>query len=492
MQIEADIRNGLPGISMVGSLSTEVREAKERVLTALYNIGYSLPPKRITINFSPADLRKEGSAFDLPIAVAILSSYGYFPDDELQTICFLGEVGLNGDIQPVSGILPMVSHAKKQGIKTCFIPYGNRLEGAVVKGIDVIGVKNLKEVVELLNMPERRQPEFFDYEPLFSLPRKEERDFKEVIGQEFAKRAAEIAAAGRHNLLLFGAPGTGKSMIASRIPSIMPTLTMEESLEISKIYSIRGKLKSGTALITTRPFRSPHHTITETALIGGGKMPKPGEISMAHHGVLFLDELPEFQRAVLEVLRQPLEEKEVNITRIKGNLTYPADILLLGAMNPCPCGYYPNPEKCHCTPMQIQRYLGKLSHPLLERIDLMAEVQEISYEQLQNKKSGESSKNIRKRVEQAAMIQKERYKEFPFSFNGQLKEQQIERFCPIDQTTKLRLKEVFQKRNWSARTYYRTLKVARTIADLAGEDKILEAHVIEAIAYRGVEQKYWG
>lgn len=492
LQVEVDVRNGLPGISMVGSLSTEVREAKERVLTALYHMGYQLPPKRITINFSPADFRKEGSAFDLPIAIAILTSYGYFPSQELNKLCFIGEVGLNGDIQPVNGILPMVSFAKSQGLKVCFVPYENRLEGAVVEGIDVIGVRNLKEVVQLLKEPKKRIPTVMNGRELLGKTTRNENDFEEVIGQEFAKRAAEIAAAGRHNLLLLGAPGTGKSMIASRIPTIMPALTMEESLEITKVYSIKGKLNHKNPLITGRPFRSPHHTITETALIGGGRVPSPGEISLAHYGVLFLDELPEFQRNVLEVLRQPLEEREINITRMQGSFAYPADILFLGAMNPCPCGYYPNQEKCHCTPLQIRRYLGKISHPLLERIDLMAEVHPLSYEELQMRNKGESSAVIRKRVEQAVEIQKERYEGVSVDFNGQLNQKQLEKFCIMEENAKKCLKDVFRKKKWSARTYYRILKVARTIADLEASEHIQEKHMIEAIAYRGMEQKYWG
>lgn len=492
LQVEVDVRNGLPGISMVGSLSTEVREAKERVLTALYHMGYQLPPKRVTINFSPADFRKEGSAFDLPIAIAILTSYGYFPNQELNTLCFIGEVGLNGDIQPVNGILPMVSFAKSQGLKVCFVPYENRLEGSVIEGIDVIGVRNLKEVVQLLKQPKERIPTIMNGRELLRKNTKNENDFEEVIGQEFAKRAAEIAAAGRHNLLLLGAPGTGKSMIASRIPTIMPALTMEESLEITKIYSIKGKLDHKNPLITARPFRSPHHTITETALIGGGRVPSPGEISLAHYGVLFLDELPEFQRNVLEVLRQPLEEREISITRMQGSFAYPADILFLGAMNPCPCGYYPNQEKCHCTPLQIRRYLGKISHPLLERIDLMAEVHALSYEELQTKKKGESSAVIRKRVAQAVEIQKERYEGVSVDFNGQLNQKQLEKFCIMEENAKRCLKDVFWKKKWSARTYYRILKVARTIADLEASTHIQERHMIEAIAYRGMEQKYWG
>lgn len=492
IRVEADVRDGLPSVSMVGSLSTSIREARERVMTAIRNLGIQIPPKRITINFSPADVRKDGTAFDLPIAVAILSSYGYFPKSQLHIECFLGEIGLNGDIKPIKGVLPMVIHAKEQGIMLCFVPYENRFEASIVKGIQICPVKTLKEVLLFLKDPDKRRRFQKKEEENCMKKRIETLDFMDVFGQNFAKRGAEICAAGRHNYLLLGPPGSGKSMIASRIPSLMPNLTMEESLEVTKIYSVKGALMEDASLIEKRPFRAPHHTITEVALIGGGHTPDPGEITMAHKGVLFLDELPEFSRNTLEVLRQPLEEKRITITRRKGSVIYPADILLLGAMNPCPCGHYPNLEKCHCTPAQIQRYLNKISHPLLERMDLMAEVSATSYAELSDKKAGESSEEMRERVEIAVGMQKERYNKKTICFNGQLQGREVEKFCVLDKKGQKLLQYVFEQRNWSARTYYRVLKVARTVADLEGKDQILEKHLIEAIAYRGVEQKYWG
>lgn len=491
LYVEADVRDGLPTVSMVGSLSSSVRESKDRVMTAIQNMGIKIPSKRVTISLLPADFRKEGSVYDLPIAVALLSSYGYIPKEELENVGFLGEVSLNGEIKPVKGILPMVSHMKDQNIYRCFVPKGNEEEAGLIENIEIFPVETLFQVLQILQhklcFNAYRNPKNKGNPKTVS----KFLDFSDVIGQEFAKRGSEIAVSGRHNLLLLGAPGTGKSMIASRLPSIMPKLTKEESLEITKIYSVRGELKDGCHLIEERPFRSPHHTITDIALVGGGRFPIPGEVSMAHQGVLFLDEFPEFSRSALEVLRQPLEEKTVVINRMYGTYCYPADVLLVGAMNPCPCGYYPNRKKCRCTEQQIHKYLNRISGPLLERIDLMAEVNEISYQELNSIEKAESSDQIQRRVEQAVLIQKERYKHLDITFNSQLYGQWIEKFCPLDQNSQKTLQYVFEKRNWSPRTYYRTLKVARTIADLEQEEKIREEHIIEAIAYRGMEQKYW-
>lgn len=491
LYVEADVRDGLPTVSMVGSLSSSVRESKDRVMTAIQNMGIKIPSKRVTISLLPADFRKEGSVYDLPIAVALLSSYGYIPKEELENVGFLGEVSLNGEIKPVKGVLPMVSHMKDQNIYRCFVPKGNEEEAGLIENIEIFPVETLFQVLQILQhklcFNAYRNPKDKGNPKTVS----KFLDFSDVIGQEFAKRGSEIAVSGRHNLLLLGAPGTGKSMIASRLPSIMPKLTKKESLEITKIYSVRGELKDGCHLIEERPFRSPHHTITDIALVGGGKFPIPGEVSMAHKGVLFLDELPEFSRSALEVLRQPLEEKTVVINRMYGTYCYPADVLLVGAMNPCPCGYYPNRKKCRCTEQQIHKYLNRISGPLLERIDLMAEVSEISYQELNSIEKAESSEQIQRRVEQAVLIQKERHKHLDITFNSQLYGQWIEKFCPLDQNSQKTLQYVFEKRNWSPRTYYRTLKVARTIADLDQEEKIREEHIIEAIAYRGMEQKYW-
>lgn len=493
--VEVDIRDGLPCVLMVGHLSLDVRESKERVITAIKHIGIQIPPKKITINLSPAEIRKEGSAFDLPIAVAILSSYGYFPTPLLQHICFLGELSLNGRIRPVKGVLPMVLHAKEQGISCCVVPYENRLEASIVEGIHLIAVHSLQQLMDCFKSEEQIKASYFiPNENRFnaSFKQTKELNFKEVIGQGFAKRAAEIAAAGMHNLLLIGTPGTGKSMIASRMPSIMPILSTEESMELTKIYSIRGELKEEQGLMTTRPFRNPHHTITQSALIGGGRYPMPGEISMAHKGILFLDELAEFARGTLEVLRQPLEEKQVWITRVNGTVIYPSDILLIGAMNPCPCGYFPDRTKCRCTSLQIRRYLGKISRPLLERMDLIAEVSSMSYEALEGDKIEEDSQKIKERVEQAVFRQKKRYEGLSIDYNSQLSGDDIKKFCIFDQNVKKVLRYVFEKRQWSIRTYHHVLKIARTIADLEGSECILEQHMIEAIAYRGLEQKYWG
>lgn len=491
LYVEVDVRDGLPSVSMVGSLSSSVRESKDRVITAIQNIGIKIPPKRVTISLLPADFRKEGSIYDLPIAVALLSSYGYIPAEELENVCFLGEISLNGEIKSIKGILPMVSHMKEKNIRRCFVPKENEREARIIGDIDIFPVETLQQVLDCLQNHSQLDQRVFEANIQCEKTMSTKFDFSDVIGQEFAKRGAEIAAAGRHNLLLLGAPGTGKSMIASRLPSIMPKLMKEESLEITKIYSVKGELKDNNHLIEDRPFRSPHHTITDVALVGGGRFPIPGEISMAHKGVLFLDEFPEFSRNALEVLRQPLEEKRVVINRMYGTYVYPADILLLGAMNPCPCGYYPNRKKCRCSETQIRNYLGRISGPLLERMDLMAEVHEISYDQLENTKKSESSKDIRKRVEQAVFIQRERYRELDITFNSQLYGKWIGVFCPLDKNSQQTLQYIFEKRNWSPRTYYRTLKVARTIADLEQAEKIREEHIIEAIAYRGMEQKYW-
>lgn len=501
VSVEVDIANGLPAFLMVGSLSTEVRESRERVTVALKNVGLHLPAKRVTVNLSPADRRKEGTAFDLPIAVGILEAMGMIPEGSAEGILFLGELGLDGEVKKVRGVLPVIQAAAAGGIRQCIVPKANAKEAAVVPGVTVREAGNILDILHFLMAGHEGQDILgqvtVDTDSLFReaahgfTGRHSRYDFSEVTGQESARRAAEIAAAGFHNLLMVGPPGAGKSMIAKRIPGILPPLTLEESLEVTAVVSVAGLMEEGEALVTERPFRSPHHTISQAALIGGSAVPRPGMISLAHRGVLFLDELPEFQRAALDALRQPLEDRSVNISRANGNVTYPSDFMLVCAMNPCPCGYYPDTGRCHCSKTQIGKYMGKVSGPILDRIDLCVELQPVEYASLQTGIKAESSADIRSRVEQARQIQKERFAGTDCRFNGDIEASSIERYCELRPEEQRCMERLYGSLQLSARAYHRILRVARTIADLDGAERIETGHLMEAAFYRP-SLEYWG
>lgn len=484
IHVEADVSNGLPLFHMVGYLSSEVKEAGERVRTAIRNSGFLLPSKKIVINLSPADVRKRGSAFDLPIAISILSSLGYIPHKKLQQTLFIGELGLDGKVQKIAGVLPIIIEAKQQGYKACIVPKGNGLEGGIIEGIEVYGVSTLKEAVDYLNgniklIPEKKQ--------LLAKEETREGDFSEVRGQAMLKRATEIAVAGNHNILFIGSAGIGKTMIASRIPTICPPMTEEECIEVTKVYSILGMIDENHPIIRERPFRSPHHTSTKASLIGGGNIAMPGEISMANHGVLFLDELSQFQKSVLDALRQPMEDRVIRLSRKSGVYVFPSNFMLVGSCNPCPCGNYPDLNKCTCTPGQIQQYYNHLSQPFLDRFDLSIEVSKIQYDDLEGDREEETSEVIRGRVCEARDRQYKRYGKT--KTNAELSSTEVETYCKLGQKEKKFMGQIFEQMELTARTYHKVLKVARTIADLAEEEKIQLSHLREAVGYRMFDKR---
>ena len=490
ISVEADISEGMPIFEMVGYLSSEVKEAKERVRAALKNAGYALPIKRITVNLSPASIRKTGAGFDMPIAVAILSAIGIIECDKLTDICLCGEIGLDGSIQPINGVLSMAMEAMKNNLKIIIVPEENILEARLVKGITSIGVKNITEVIDILNTGNFKE-EIIEVEEGDSVTFSDEYDFSMINGQQALRRACEVAISGMHNMLMVGPPGAGKSMIAKCIPSILPPMDSEEQLEISKIYSVCGMFNERDGLITSRPYRNPHHTVSPQGLVGGGQNPKPGEISLAHRGVLFLDELTEFNKSTLDLLRQPLEDKTVNIARAAGSYTFPADFVLIAAMNPCSCGYYPDLNRCHCSRISIQRYLSKISQPLLDRIDICAEAPTLNFAQISLKQSNESSDVIRSRVMACHEIQRERYKNYEFKFNSQIPSSLIDKFCSLTGEEASYMEEMYDKYSLTARTYHKVLRVARTIADMNNDEHIALVHLQEAMLYRGLDRRYW-
>ncbi|MCR5607519.1 MAG: YifB family Mg chelatase-like AAA ATPase [Lachnospiraceae bacterium] len=491
VNVEADVTDGFPEFYMVGDLPAKIKESRNRIRTAINNSGFKMQMKKVTINLSPANLRKEGTGYDLPIAVAVLSCMGYIMQQKLEDTIIIGELSLNGSIVRVNGILPMVYNAKKKGYKRCIVPFDNGKEAGAVRGIKVYCGQNLREVVDFINGNLDLQQVNTDCLPLFDRTPENMEDFRDVNGQEFVKRAVEVAVSGNHNMLMIGPPGAGKSMIAKRIPGIMPKLTFDESMDISKIYSISGFLDNDNSIIYKRPFRAPHHSITQVALTGGGRIPVPGEISLASGGVLFLDELPEFDKKLIEILRQPLEDRYIIISRLNANTRYPADFMLVAAMNPCNCGYYPDRTRCKCNITDINRYLSKVSRPILERIDICVEAARIDYNSLNNKIKGESSENIRERIEKTRSIQKKRFENDGILYNSSMNTKHIEKYCVLDEKCRKLIADAFDNNNMSARMYHKVLIVARTIADMAYKENIEEDDLMEALLYRNAIKKFW-
>jgi magnesium chelatase family protein len=491
--IEVDVGQGSKYF-LVGLPDNAVKESQQRIEAALKNAGYKRSRKKTIINLAPADIRKEGSAYDLPIAIGILAASEQVSSEKLGDYVLMGELSLDGSLKPIKGALPIAINARKSGYKGLILPTENVSEAAIVDKLDVLGVEHIREAIDFFNNELDIEPRHINTRDLFySHVNNYQLDFADVKGQETIKRALEIAAAGGHNAIMIGAPGSGKTMLAKRIPSILPPLDLYEALETTKIYSVAGKMASDSTLMTTRPYRSPHHTVSDVALVGGGNIPQPGEISLSHNGVLFLDELPEFKRSVLEVLRQPMEERQITISRAKFTVDYPASFMLIASMNPCPCGFYNHPEKeCVCSPGSVQKYLNKISGPLLDRIDLHIEVVPISFEELTHQQEGEKSENIRKRVILAREIQQKRYKDHPGIYNNaQMNTQMIKDYCQISEAGNKLLKTAMDKLKLSARAYDRILKVSRTIADLAGSDDIKIEYLAEAIHFRSLDRENW-
>ncbi|AMK10093.1 YifB family Mg chelatase-like AAA ATPase [Pseudodesulfovibrio indicus] len=491
VELEVDLsRSGMPAFTMVGLAEGAVRESKERVFAALKNCGFKVPPARITVNLAPADVRKEGSGYDLPLAVGILAAMGVIPPENVDGWFMAGELSLSGDLKAVPGVLPLSLAARRDGGRGIIVPRANGREGAVAGDLTVIGADSLSNVVRMLLGEEEIEPASVDIDTLWNERTTHLCDFGEVKGQEHAKRAVEIAAAGGHNLLFIGPPGSGKTMLAKRIPTVLPPLSFDEALEVTKIYSVAGLLPADQALMVTRPFRTPHHTISDVGLVGGGRYPQPGETSLAHRGVLFLDEMPEFKKAVLEVLRQPLEDGEVSISRSLMTLRYPADVMLVAAMNPCPCGYLSDAtHPCTCSPLAVQRYRGRISGPLLDRIDLHVDVPAVPYEDLRQARSEIDSASMRGRILAARKVQAERYAGRHFSLNAELDGSALEEFCALGRGEHDFLRRAVEKLGLSARAYTRVLRISRTIADLAGAATIGPDHLAEAINYRSMDRE---